>query len=283
MFVKEEMAQRNCFTQRLVQSYAKNSALRAFRTRYAQAHTPNLTTMNTRLQRILPTVASVAVGIIPVFILIRYFGVSRKLIVGWGVLSYVIGVTAFKLPVYHLFVVRLLHGKLSNLWLSISHGLVSATSELGAAFLFFIFVVPQLTLVQLIGFGTAAGAVEAIMLPFIQSPLKGTPLEEHSSEFIQRSSSNRLIPWMSALERALALLPHVAARGLVYISFISGNIIPVVLAVLTFASIDGRAYFAHLEKWSFDDIRVLGKIYRDLALVGISQTLFFAFFYYYLM
>lgn len=239
--------------------------------------------MNTRLQTLLPTVASIAVGIIPVFILIHYFGVSRKLIIGWGVLSYVVGVTAFKLPVYHLFVVRLLHGKLSNVWLSVSHGFVSAISELGAAFLFFIFVVPELTLAELIGFGIAAGAVEAIMLPFIQNPLKGTPLEEHSSEVLQRSSANRLIPWMSVLERALALLPHVATRGLVYISFISGNMIPAVLAVLTFALIDGRAYFAHLEKWSFDDIGVLVQIYRDLALVGISQTLLFALFYYYLV
>ncbi|MFH0989431.1 MAG: hypothetical protein V1799_05370 [bacterium] len=239
--------------------------------------------MNIRLQRLLSTLASFAVGIIPVFVLIHYFGVSSKLIVGWGVLSYVVGVVGFKMPLYHFFVIKVLHGKLSNLWLSVSHGFVSAISELGAALLFFIFVVPELTLPQLIGFGAAAGAVEAIMLVFIQNPLKGTPLEEHSSEVIQRASANNLIPWMSVLERALALFPHVATRGLVYISFISGNIVPVALAVLTFASIDGRAYFAHLEKWPFDNIRMLGKIYRYLALVGIFQVLLFALFYYYLM
>lgn len=239
--------------------------------------------MNIRLQRVLPAVASVAVGIIPVFILIDTFAVSRKLIVGWGVLSYVLGVTGFKIPLYRYFVVKVLHGRLSNWSLSISHGLVSALSELGAASLFFIFVVPELTLAQLIGFGTAAGAVEAIMLPFIQNPLKGTPLEEHSAEVIQRSSASRLIPWMSVLERTLAFFPHVAARGLVYISFISGNPVPAILAVLTFASIDGRAYFGHLEKWQFDNIRVLGRIYRELAVIGIAQTILFAGFYYYLM
>ena len=239
--------------------------------------------MNSKLQKLLPTLASIAVGIIPVFILIHYFGVSRKLIIGWGVLSYVLGVTGFKIPIYHFFVVKLLHGKLSNLWLSVSHGLVSAISELGAAFLFFVFVVPKLTLVQLIGFGAAAGAVEAIMLPFIQNPLKGTPLEEHTSEVIQRSSASSLIQWMSVLERALALSPHVAARGLVYISFISGNIVPAVLGVLTFASVDGRVYFALLEKWPFDNIRVLMKIYRYIALVAFFQTVMFVCFYYYLM
>jgi hypothetical protein len=155
--------------------------------------------------------------------------------------------------------------------------------SLARPLLFFIFVIPDMTLAQLIGFGVAAGAVEAIMLPFIQNPLKGTPLEDHSSEVILRSSGNKLIPWMSVLERALAMFPHVAARGLVYITFVSGNIVPAVLAVLTFASIDGRGYFAHLEKWPFDDVRMLGRLYAELALVAISQTLLFAFFYYVLL
>jgi hypothetical protein len=187
------------------------------------------------------------------------------------------------MPLYHFFVVKVLHKNLSNKWLSVSHGLVSAISELGAAFLFFVFVVPKLTLVQLIGFGTAAGAVEAIILPFMQNPLKGTPLEEHSSEVIQRSSTNNLIPWMSVLERVLALFPHIATRGLVYISYISGNVIPAILAVVTFALIDGRVYFAHLEKWPFDNIQVLGKIYTYIALVAIFQTFLFAFCYFYIM
>jgi hypothetical protein len=236
--------------------------------------------MNAKLLRLLPSLASIAVGIVPVFILIYYFGVPRKLIIGWGALSYVVGVTCFKMPLYHFFVVKVLHGKLSNVWLSVSQGLVSAISELGAAMLFFIFVVPELTLLQLIGFGLAAGAVEAVMLPFIRNPLEGTPLEEHSSDVLQRSSANSLIPWMSVLERVLALFPHVASRGLVYVSFTTGNVLPVVLAVLTFASIDARAYFAHLEKWPFDDIRVLGRLYRSIALIAIVQTMLFAFFYY---
>jgi hypothetical protein len=187
------------------------------------------------------------------------------------------------MPLYHFVVVRVLHARLPNTWLGVSQGFVSAMSELGAAYLFFLFVVPSLTLPQLIGFGTAAGAVEAIMLPFIHTPLKGTPLEAHSSEVFQRSSADRLIPWMAVMERALALLAHVASRGLVYISFISGNIVPATLAVLTFASIDGRAYFAHLEKWPFDDIRVLTRIYRYIALVALGQALLFVVCYHFLM
>lgn len=81
----------------------------------------------------LPTVASIAVAIVPVVVLIQYFGVPRKLIIGWGVLSYLAGVVVLKMPLYHVFVVRLLHPKLTNLWLAVSQGIVSAFSELGAA------------------------------------------------------------------------------------------------------------------------------------------------------
>ena len=91
----------------------------------------------------LATVASVAVGVIPAFVLIEWFGVSRKLIVGYGVLAYVLGVTVFKLPLYHLIVVRYLHGKLSNLQIALGQGFISAISELGAALLFFLYVVPD--------------------------------------------------------------------------------------------------------------------------------------------
>ncbi len=239
--------------------------------------------MRTRLFRLLPTLASVVVGILPAFVLIRYFGVPRKLIVGWGVLSYVIGVTAFKMPVYHLLVVRILHARLSHRWLSAAHGLVSAISELGAAVLFFVFVLPPLTLAQLIGFGVSAGAVEAIMLPFIQNPLKGTPLGEHASEMIEKSFESKLIPWMAVIERILAFVPHVAARSLVYISLVSGNWLPALLGIATFASIDGRAYYAHLEKWSFDQVKVLGKLYVNLAVVAGIQALCFIGFYHLLM
>lgn len=239
--------------------------------------------MRSRVIKLLPTVASIAVGLLPVVVLIQYFGVSRKLIIGWGVLAYVAGTTAIKMPLYHLFVVKVLHGRLSHLWLSVVQGLVSSISELTAALLFFVFVVPDLNLTQLLGFGVSAGAVEAIMLPFIQNPLKGTPVGEHASEVINKSSSSPLIAWMAVVERAIAFIPHVAARGLVYISLVTGNLIPALIAVLTFASIDGRAYYAHLEKWPFDQIRVLGRIYMNIAVIAVFQAVCFAGLYYLLM
>ncbi len=244
----------------------------------AGAHSHDIS-MRTRLLKLLPTLASVVVGILPVFVMIQYFGVSRKLVIGWGVLSYVMGVTAFKMPLYHLFVVKVLHGKLSHRWLSVVQGLISAISELGAAWLFFFFVLPDLSLAQLIGFGVSAGAVEAIMLPFIQNPLKGTPVGEHASEMMDKSSSSKVIPWLAVIERILAFVPHVAARGLVYVTFASGNPAPALLGLLTFASIDGRAYYAHLEKWPFDQVRVLGRLYANLAIIAVIQLVCFMGFY----
>ena len=145
----------------------------------------------------LATVASVAVGVLPAFVLIEWFNVSRKLIVGYGVLAYVLGVTVFKLPLYHLIVVRYLHGKLSNLQIALGQGFISAISELGAALLFFLYVVPDLTFVQLIGFSVAAGAVEAIFLPFI-NPFKGTPLEEHAEKLFAETKPS--VEFLSILE-----------------------------------------------------------------------------------
>ena len=232
-----------------------------------------------RLRQFLPALASIAVGVLPVVVLIVWFGVPRKLIIGWGVLSYVIGVAIIKMPLYHVVVVRFLHGKLSHLWLSVSQGLLSAFAELGAAYAFFVLVVPTLNLPQLIGFGAAAGAVEAIVLPFIQNPFKGTPLEEHASQVSGKSAGSQAIDWMSVIERALAIVVHVASRGLVYLSFSTGNLIPALVAVLTFASIDGRAYYAHLEKWPFDQVKTLWKFYRYLALVAFVQVACFSAFY----
>jgi len=226
----------------------------------------------------LPAAASIAVGIIPIFILEHWFGVSRKLIVGYGFLAYIIGVTGVKLPVYHILVARFLHKRLSNFWLSVCQGFISAFSELGAAFAFFMLIVPKLSLAQLVGFGAGAGAVEAIMLPFIKNPLRGTPLEEHASELIEKSESKLSIQWMSVPERVWASIIHIATRGLVYLAIITANFIPALIAVCIFAAADGRAYYALLQGWRFDDLHVLGRFHAYLVALALLAAVSFIFF-----
>ncbi len=230
----------------------------------------------------LPEAASVAVGVLPVLVLILGFHVPRKTI-GMGALAYAAGAVAIKLPVYHVLVVNVLHKKLSNAWLACSQGMVSAISELGASLCFFLFVMPELAFADLIGFGIAAGSVEAIILPFMGNPLQGTPLEEHAEATSRSAAKNRGIEWLGVLERILASFVHTAARGLVYVSCFSGNLLPAALAVAGFGSIDGRAYYAHLEKWQFDNVRVLGRFYRFLGIVAISLTFLFLLLYHLLI
>lgn len=227
----------------------------------------------------LPTVASVAVGILPVIILIVWFDVPRK-IIGQGAMAYAVGAVGIKLPLYHLLVTKVLHKKLSNRPLAFSQGVISAFSELGAALGFFLFVVPELTFFELIGFGVAAGSVEAIILPFMKNPLEGTPLEAHAEETGRKASENMTIQWLGVVERVLASLVHTATRGLTYISYVTGNVVPIVLALAGFASIDGRGYYAHLEKWQFDNAQVLIKFYRFLGMVACTLMVLFVSLYY---
>ncbi len=234
------------------------------------------------LRKYLPAAASVAVGILPIIILILWFDVPGK-IIGKGVLAYAVGAVGIKLPLYHLLVAKVLHKQLSNRSLAFSQGVLSALSELGAALVFFLFVVPKLTFVELIGFSLAAGSVEAIVLPFMKNPLEGTPLEAHAEETGKNALDNPAIQWLGVLERVMASTIHTATRGLTYISYFTGNPVPILLAITGFASIDGRAYYAHLEKWRFDDIHVLAGFYRFLGLVACSLMILFVSLYYYLM
>lgn len=228
----------------------------------------------------LPAIASILVGVIPIAILILYFNVPRKLIIGYGILSWIIGVGLFKMPIYHFIVVNLLHKRLSNVWLGISQGLISALSELGSALIFFQFVLPALTFPQLVGFGVAAGAVESIVLPFIGNPLSGTPLEKHTEDIEKKAASKSSIQWMGVIERVIALVIHVSSRGLIYVSMVNFLVLPGLIAIFTFAVVDGRGYYALLEKWEFDNVRVLSKFYVFLAIIALIQLSGFLFYYF---
>lgn len=232
------------------------------------------------IKKHLPSIVSILLGVIPIAILILYFNVPRKLIIGYGFLSWIIGVGLLKMPIYHLVVVKYLHNKLTNKWLGLIQGVISSFSELGSALIFFIFVLPDLPLVQLIGFGLAAGAIESIVLPFIGNPLSGTPLEQHTLELEQRISSNLSIQWMGVLERFIAMIMHVSCRGLIYVSMIKFSILPGFIAIFTFAAADGRGYYALLEKWDFGNIGVLKRFYLYLAIIALVQLSSFVFFYF---
>lgn len=58
---------------------------------------------------------------------------------------------------------------------------------------------------------------------------------------------------------------------------------PALIAIITFAALDGRAYYAHLQKWAFDDVHVLRRFYSYFAAVALIQLSSFLLFYFIMM
>lgn len=218
------------------------------------------------------TAASLAVGILPIWVLESRFDVPRKIIVGYGFLAYIVGVTLIKMPLHRFVVERVLRPRLSHPALAATQGALSGISELSAAAAFFVYVIPEPSYWQLVGFGVGAGAVEAIMLPFVSNPFKGTGLGDHADEVFRVSSKNRAVQWLSVLERMWAMLLHVSTRGLVYLSVAGHNPVPACVALAAFGLVDGSAYYWHLQKWRFDSFSVLVRIHTFLGLIACMLT-----------
>ena len=216
----------------------------------------------------LITAATLAVGILPIWALETWFGVPRKIIVGYGFLAYIIGVALIKMPLYHFIVERSLRPRFSDPALAGTQGVLSAASELGAAAAFFLYVIPLPSYWQLVGFGVGAGAVEAIMLPFIANPFKGGTLGEHAEEVFRASARAQGVQWLSVLERIWAMLLQVSTRGLVYLSVASHDPIPGGIALAGFSAVDGSVYYWHLKKWRFDTLPVLARVHAFLGLMA---------------
>jgi hypothetical protein len=216
----------------------------------------------------LTTAASIAVGIVPIWLLETRFGVPRKISVGYGILAYVIGSTALKLPLHHFLVERVLRSRLSTRVLAATHGAISGISELSVAAMFFVYVVPRLSWWQLVGFGVGAGACEAIMLPFISNPFKGTSLGEHADEVYRAAARSPAFQWLGVLERVWAMLVQTSTRGLIGLSVFSGNPVPACVAVAGFAVLDGVGYYWHLRKWRFDSLPLLTRVHLFIGIAA---------------
>jgi hypothetical protein len=196
-------------------------------------------------------VASIAVGIVPIVVLERWFGVPRKVSVGFGVVAWAAAVAA-KAIIHNLVVDRAVRRGADHRVAAAILGVLSAGTELGVAAAFFVFVWQPPTFSQLIGFGAGAGMAEAVMVPFMANPFKGSTLEAHSQEVFNRSAGASLIQWLKVLERIWAMLLQVSSRALVYLSITSANPGPAAVAVCGFACVDGMAYYGLLQKWRFD-------------------------------
>ena len=221
--------------------------------------------------------ASIAVGIAPIVVLEHWFGVPRKFTVGFGVITWAVAVGA-KAAIHHLVVDRAVRRGARHGVASAVLGLLSAGTELGVAAAFFVLVWRPSTLPQLIGFGAGAGMAEAVMMPFISNPFRGSTLEFHSTEVFSRSEGAGAIQWLNVLERVWATVLHVCSRALVYLAVTGGNPLPAAIAVAGFAAVDGMAYYGHLQKWRFDRLGTLAAVHACIGGVAVMLAVAFALF-----
>ena len=224
-------------------------------------------------------VGMLSLGIGVAIFLTQSLGVSCE-IIGYGALSYTLGAVGFKGLLYAGLVVPVLHKHLSSAWLATAQGFISALSELGAAALFFLLVIPRLSLPELIGFGAAAGIVEALVIPLMSiggiNILSGTPVEKHAANQWQDLGATPLaVMVFPVVERGLTMVLHTSSRALIYAAIVLGNVVPALLAVSLFASVDGVAYYALLNKWKFLSLTVAIKFYALVAIAaGILSLVF---------
>ena len=228
---------------------------------------------------LIAIVGMLSLGIGVAIYLTQVLGVSRQTI-GYGALSYALGAVVFKGLLYDGLVVPVLHKRLSPAWLATTQGLVSALSELGAAALFFLLVIPRLSLPDLIGFGAAAGIIEAIILPLMSlggiNIFSGTPVENYAAEQWQDWGATPFtVMVFPIVERGLTLVLHTSSRALIYATIVLGNVFPALLAVSLFACVDGLVYYGLLNKWKLLSFRVAIKLYGVVAIAAAILTFVF--------
>jgi uncharacterized membrane protein YhfC len=192
----------------------------------------------------------------------------------WGVGCF------FKLVLYQAFVRRLPHEGMSLWVVAITNGLVSGITELGAALLAFLYL-KQLSLSEVIAFGIGVGAIEAFLVAAPGShPLRGTKLEESVQRLEQRvdelSGRSRFfhVEILGVVERILATGIHIGTRGLVYVAYRTGFVVPAIIALAVFVLADGIGY-QRLYKGSLEDMRVLRRFYVFLALLSLGTVIAF--------
>lgn len=152
---------------------------------------------------------------------------------------------------------------------SIVWGVWSAACELGLTALVFLYVDEFPSLVEMIGFGVGAAGVEALAIGFAGLVSIATKTTDEGSDpapgWIQR--------WSGVVERALASTGHVSSRGLVWVSLHSLSFAPfAIIAVATFAIIDGVAVYGSDAGWDWHDATRALWFYSLVAKVTLIEA-----------
>ncbi len=194
----------------------------------------------------LAKVGMYLIAALPVLILYLLYSVRLKYFV-FGSGSWAVGVL-LKMAVYHLVIRRVARGFPRSNAAAIMNGLSSGLCELGAAMAAFLYL-GKMSIPQIISFGVGIGSFEAWLVASIPDLLKGTGLEagvkklEHLIKGLEPSQRRLYELYLPVLERLLAGMVHVGTRTMVYVSFITQELLPAVGSLAIFVLIDGWLAF----------------------------------------
>lgn len=186
-------------------------------------------------------------AILPIIYFNRVESVPVKaFILGTG--SWGIG-NIFKILFHQIVLVPLENRNKSVYFTSLVNGLLSGIFELSASYLVIYFMKDSFVFNYnaIISFGLAIGSLEMIIVVFSKGNnlFKGTTLEKSSDKLIEYLENRKGIQYYTynllfpIVERIIATFIHISTRGLVFITIITGNPLPVFVALLVFIIADG--------------------------------------------
>lgn len=132
-------------------------------------------------------------------------------------------------------------------------GIQSSVFEIGAVILLACYLRSMAkTPIRALSIGLGAGALEAVLIstgPLISVPMafsEGASANMVQSVYLHSVAHTSLFFLATPVERILAILAHVASRGLILYGFATHRVRPAVWGFLLFTGLDGVAGFAHV-------------------------------------
>lgn len=162
-----------------------------------------------------------------------------------------------------------------------SLGLLSATTELGAAAFFFsLGTLSNPVLTNIIAYAIGAGCTETLIV-FVYACIEKKP-EETLARWIEAAKMSVWVRHILLVERLVAVGGHLGARSLVCLAIYAQFPFLAAVAVLTFAVTDGLADFGEIKKWDWFSPRAFRRLYGSCASIAILEIALFALLYYWL-
>ncbi len=223
------------------------------------------------------------IAIIPLLYFNQIRGVPFKVfILGTG--SWGIGLI-FKMLSHQIIVVRLKNKNIPKLLYSAINGLLSGFFELFAAYLVITLMKEKFAFNfnAIISFGLAIGSLETIIVVFSKDNdlLKGTALEKQSEELVGFVKNIQGVNYyifnlfFPIIERVLATFLHISTRGLVFLTIITGNIYPIIIALIIFIIADGILGFYYYITDKLTTKNGLVKFFIYFSLLTSVSTIIF--------